>query len=183
MAGTTTTSRRTQRKTSDMNDMLVQFNKAVDDLEALRAASVSVFNYKVENLSAGADITARAFFVAPVALTVLDSVKIIPEAASTGVDSGNSLIVTLRNITEGADVATITRTTDLAANTPVALTLAAAAADIAASDVLGLVVTQGAAADASTFVLQFSFQRQSVDAAGDMTAAKVGDLTGTAITE
>jgi hypothetical protein len=183
MAGTTTTSRRTQRSGSDVNDLLIQFNKLVDNAETLRQASFGVFNYKVEDLGAGADLTARAFFVAPFALTVLDSVQVIPEAASAGVDGSNTLVLTLRNITASEDIATITRTTDLAANTPVALTLTAANADIAASDVLGLVVTQGAAANAGTFLFQFAYQRQTVDAAADMTAAKVGDLTATAITE
>lgn len=147
--------------------------KVVDDLEKLRAALIDIFSYKIENLAAGADLTARAFFVAPAALTILDSVKLIPEAASTGVDGSNTLVVTLRNITEGVDIATITRTADLVANTPLALTLTSANADIAAGDVLGIVVTQGATADAGTFMVQFSFQRQTVDAAGDLAAAKV----------
>lgn len=36
MAGTTTSSRRTALRSSDVNDGLIQFNKAVDDLETLR---------------------------------------------------------------------------------------------------------------------------------------------------
>lgn len=38
MAGTTTKSRRTQLAGNDVNDLLIQFNKLVDDLETLRAA-------------------------------------------------------------------------------------------------------------------------------------------------
>lgn len=175
MAGTTVTAASVSPTHSAEYRAIAELNNVVDDLETLRAASVRVFSYKVENLAAGADITARAFFVAPYALTVLDSVKLIPEAASTGVDVSNTLVVTLRNITEGVDIATVTRGAggDLVANTPVALTLTAANADIAAADVLGLVVTQGATADASTFVLQFAWQQQTVDAAADMTAAKI----------
>lgn len=165
--------------TSALYRLIVNFNKAVVDLEALRAAQVHVFNYKVENLAAGADLTERAFFSHPNALTVL-AAKIIPEGASAGVDGSNTIVVTLRNITEAVDVASVTRTADLAANTPVSLTLTAANADIAAGDVLGVVVTNGAAADPDTFVVQFSFALQTVDAAGDMTAAKIGNDAGTA---
>lgn len=112
------------------------------------------FNYKVEDLAAGVDITARAFFQAKEALEVLTA-AIVPEAASVGVDGANTLVVTLRNITQAKDIATVTRTTDLVANTPVALAVTLANAKVTKEDVLGLVVTQGATANAGTFVLQF----------------------------
>ena len=38
MAGTTTKSRRTALRGADVNDLLIQFNKLVDDMETLRAA-------------------------------------------------------------------------------------------------------------------------------------------------
>lgn len=37
MAGTTTKSRRTQVTSSDMNDLVIQFNKLVDDIELIRS--------------------------------------------------------------------------------------------------------------------------------------------------
>lgn len=116
---------------------------------------------RVEDLSAGADITARAFFRAKYPIEVLEA-EILPEAVSAGVDGSNTLAVTLRNITEGVDIATVTRTTDLAANTPVALTVTAANADVAADDVLGIVVTQGATANAGRFILQVTYRVQSL---------------------
>lgn len=120
------------------------------------AGVVNVFNYKIEDLAQGGDITARAFFQAPRPCRVLDA-RIIPEAASTGVDGSNTLLVQLYNITQSAAVAAVTRTADLAANTPVALTVAASAAEIEEDDVLGIVVTQGTTANAGTFVLQVTY--------------------------
>lgn len=176
MAGTAISRRNSAAPNSDFEALKAEHNKTIDDLEVVRNyAGIGIFNYKVENLAAGADLTARAFFKAPVALTILDSVNVIPEAASTGIDGSNTLVLTLRNITESVDIATTTRTIDLAANAPVSLTLAAANADITSGDVLGLVVTQGAAADAGTFLFQFSFQRQAIDAATDLLAAKITD--------
>ena len=37
MAGTTTKSRRTALRNSDLNDLIIQFNKLVDDVELIRA--------------------------------------------------------------------------------------------------------------------------------------------------
>lgn len=151
-----------------------EHNKVVDDLEALRAASKQLFSYRVEDLSANGDITERAFFVAPAAITILDSVRALHEAASTGVDGGNTAVITLRNITAGENIATVTLSSDATANAATSLTLAGANADVASGEVLGIVVTQGTTADLARFNLQFEFQLQTVDAAADMTA---GDIT------
>lgn len=146
------------------------YNLVVADLEILRAAGAAqVIREFVEDLAAGADISARPIFVAPAALTVTSCV-VIPRANSAGIDGSNTLVLTLRNITEGADVATVTLTSDLVAGTPVTVTLQAANLDIAASDVLGVTVTQGAAADTAGLTFQVGFNRQSADAAGDLTA-------------
>jgi hypothetical protein len=155
-------------------------NDLIDDVELVRAAARQVVAYDIEDLAAGADIAARAIYSAPRASTVVDSVRVIAEAVSSGVDSGNTIVVTLRNITEGVNVASLTRTADLAANTAYTLTLDAANADIAASDVLGIVVTNGAAADPGKMILQFEIQPQTIDAAGDMTASKLANFAGTA---
>lgn len=151
--------------------LYLEFNKVITDLETLRAGIRETISVDNEDLAAGADIAARPFYQAKVAETVLDSVVYIPQANSVGVDGSNTLVITLRNVTEGVDIATVTRTTNLVAGTPVALTLTAANADIAASDVLGLTITQGATADVGTGVLQFEKKRQTIDAAADMTAA------------
>lgn len=49
MAGTTTASKRTQYTGSDVNDLIVQFNKLVTDVETLRA-----------NYATGTGVTATA---------------------------------------------------------------------------------------------------------------------------
>ena len=167
---------------SASRDLVIQHNAMVDDVELVRAGAREMFSYTIEDLGAGADITARAIMVMPRASTVLDSVRVVHQTASAAVDGSNTLIITLRNITEGADVASVTKTATTSANGVDTLALVAAAADIAANDVLGIVVTQGASSDAGIMHLQFEFQPQSIDASGDMTSAKIGNSSGTAIT-
>lgn len=60
MAGTTTSSRRTTLRSSDLNDLLVNFNKLVDDVEVLRAALNTLatnFNATLTKLDADAGVT------------------------------------------------------------------------------------------------------------------------------
>lgn len=182
MAGTTTKSRPQFYKGTDVADLVVQFNKVIDDLATVRSGVRTPVRYEADPGSAGTDITARAILVAPVALTILDSVKVVCTEATVGVDGSNTLVLTLRNITEAVDIATITRTATNSANDVLSLTLTAANADVAANDVLGVTVTQGATADAGRLMFQFEYQLQSADATADLLAAKIGDLTGTAIT-
>ncbi len=178
MAGTTTKDGDFFGLPGGQRNLVIQYNKLVDDVEVLRAALSPHFQYEHEDLSADADISARPIWVAPAAVTVT-SVVYLPRANSTGVDGSNTVVVTLRNITASANVASITRTTNFAAGTPVTVTLSTAA--VAASDVLGITVTQGTNADVAQGILLVHYQRQTVDAAGDMTAAKIGDSAGTAL--
>jgi hypothetical protein len=181
MAGTTVKSRLTLGVAGSVSrHMAIEHNKLVDDVELVRAGARQVVSYDIEDLAGGADISARAIYVAPRASTIIDSVKCVYEAASSGVDSGNTSVVTLRNITEGVNIASMTLTATTSANAAESLTLTASAADIAANDVLGIVVTNGATADTPKMILQFEIQPQTIDAAGDMTAAKIGDDSGTA---
>ena len=182
MAGTTTKSKQSQKIGADVGQLVVQHNLLIDDIETLRAAARSVVQYEADPGTAGTDITARAIFVAPAALTILDSVKVLFTEASVGVDASNTLVLTLRNITQAVDIATVTRTAVNSANDVVALTLTAANADAAASDVIGITVTQGVTADAARLSFQFEYQLQSADAAADLLAAKIGNMAGTAFT-
>lgn len=186
MAGTTVTATPTElmlgSRRSATHEAIASLNRLVDDVELVRAgANRHLFSHEVDPGAAGTDISARGVFVAPAALTILDSVKALATDAITGVDGSNTLVLTLRNITEGVDVATVTRTTTASANTVIALTLASANADIAANDVLGLTVTQGATADAARLMFQFEYAFATADAA-DLTAYKVADEAGTVIT-
>lgn len=117
----------------------------------------SCWHWAVENLSAGADITARAMHQCRVQTDIL-AVKVLHQANSTGVDGSNTVVLTLRNITQSADIATVTLSTNVTANTATALTLTAAQARCAAGDILGLVVTQGATADLGAFTLQTDYR-------------------------
>ena len=146
------------------------YNLVITDLATLRASgAVETILIPVEDLGAGSDIAARPALVAPAALTVT-SVLVLPYANSAGVDAGNSVVLTLRNITEGVDVATVTVTADFVSGTPITVTITGANADVAASDVLGITVTQGATANTAGFAFQVSFVRQALDAAGDLVA-------------
>lgn len=163
---------------SIVRELAIEHNQVVDDLETLRAASIQAVNYLIEDLAAGADIAERAIYIAPRAGTVLNTVRAIYEAASSAVDGSNTTVITLRNITEAVNIASVTLTDTTAANAVESLTLTSANADIAASDVLGVVVTNGATADTPKITLQFEVQPQTIDAAADMVAAKLGDDAG-----
>lgn len=182
MAGTTTKSRDNLGTRGAVRSLAVNFNKLVDDVETVRVANRLLFSAEVDPGSAGTDITARAVFVAPVALTILDSIKVIAVDAITGVDGSNTLVLTLRNITEGVDIATLTRTATSSANAVLSLTRDSNNADIAANDVIGVTVTQGATADAGLLRFQFEYYPATADAAADLTAAKIGNTAGTAFT-
>lgn len=158
------------------SQLYLQHNNLILDVEVLRAGSIALANYRTDELAAGADITERAFFRAERAITIVDSVGFLNEAASVGVDGSNTLAVTLRNITEAVDIATIVLTADTSANARTAMTLTAANADIAANDIIGVVVTQGATADVGRITLQFEYQPQTIDAAADLVAATLSTI-------
>lgn len=121
-------------------------------------------------LAAGVDITARAEFALPVEAQV-EAVTLIPQAASADVDTDNTIVVQLVNITDtSAVIAALTRTADLVANTPVSLTLVDAEAAIAADDVIGIIVTNGAAAAPGAMKLQVRYRE----------CAKLANDSGTA---
>lgn len=130
-------------------------------LDGLDLAGIGFFRITVADLAAGADITARAEFVCPFPLEILEA-KIVPIAVSAGVDGSNTVAVTLTNITASATIATLTSTADYAANTPLALTLTAANVNCAGDDVLGIVVTQGATADTAGFYVQVFYRPRAL---------------------
>lgn len=138
MAGAITAQRDVFGISGALRKHVVEFNKA-----AQYGVPLTV---RIEDLGAGADITARAAWKVPFAGFVTAAYA-IHEAASVGVDGANTVVLTLRNITEGVDIATATLTATSAANDATTLTVTAANADTAAGDVLGIVVTQGATAN------------------------------------
>lgn len=123
---------------------------------------VHTVSISIEDLGAGSDIADRGVFSAPYPITVLEA-KIVPWTVSAGVDGSNTLVVALKNLTEGVTIGTVTSTADLAAATPVSLTLTDANTDIAANDVLGVSVTQGATANTAGLFVQFSYRVRPVN--------------------
>lgn len=138
MPGTITKTRPTAVAESDLRSAVVEFNKLAQFGVPLTT--------RIEDLAAGADIAARAAWVLPAAGNVQD-VRVLHEAASVGVDATNTAVLTLRNITQAVDIATVTLAANATANGVSTLTLTSANQDTATSDVLGVVVTQGATAD------------------------------------
>ena len=111
----------------------------------------------VENLGAGADITARAFW-SPDRACYIKDIRIIWQAATVGVDGSNTLVVDVANATQsGVVIGTVSRTATNTANTSTSLTLTAANCDVAANDVITFAVTQGASADAGIFRIQVTY--------------------------
>lgn len=121
--------------------------------EDMYLSGVEYMAVTIEDLAAGADITERVIGRCKYPTEFLEC-EILPTAASVGVDGSNTLLVTLRNITGAVDIATVTLTTNLVLNTPVAMTITAAHRFAAGDDVIGIVVTQGATANTAGFIVQ-----------------------------
>lgn len=125
-------------------------------------AAASNFNlkthpYVVENLAADADITGRAVFFFPQKGS-FQAAYIHTAANSAGIDANNTAVFTLKISTK--TVATLTRTSNVTADTQYSFTPAAAAADTPAYNSertagtgITLDVTQGTNADMPAFVL------------------------------
>lgn len=180
MAGTTRTVKRawsnaivSEAAAEDALKTLVEEqNKVIDDLATVNVVSSPAlfFQYQVEDLGAGVDITERAFFSSGFALEIQEVVAIFGEA-TVGVDGSNTLLITLRNITQAEDVASVTLTANQAAGART--TVSITNDKPAANDVLGLIVTQGTTADAGLFELQAQYARFPISTPGTLVAAKL----------
>lgn len=161
MAGTGTVQKRrlTDYPGSACHEAIVQLNTVE-----------SVVHTDIEDLAAGADITARAFWSPRVASYILGA-RVIFQGATTGVDGSNTLVIDLTNATQGVTIGTLTRTATNTANSTASLTLTAAYQDVAADDVICFAVTQGATADAGKMRLQVTYRNHE----------QVGEADGTAI--
>lgn len=157
---TPTKSRRTGQVGSDVNDLAVQYN-------TLRQSA----QYMVEDLAAGAAITARAVWCAPASgAAYVHEAYVLHEAASVGVDGSNTSVLTLRNITQGVDIATVTLSATNSANDKSTLTVSNGA--LAAGDVVGVVVTNGATANPGKLNFVWWYR----------TSEQIGNAAGTALT-
>jgi hypothetical protein len=179
MAGSTTQNAVTTAPASDVRRLQVQHNNLVDDAEKLRVGVGWTVVEAVEDLGAGADITERGFVSFPVAMTLAYTPQAIHKAASAGIDGSNTAVITIRNITTATDMASVTLSANVSANTASALTASSTSA--AAGNVIGIVVTQGTNANLAAFNVVSVWRPQTVDAASDLVSAKIGDNAGVAI--
>jgi hypothetical protein len=119
---------------------------------------VKTITHAVENLAAGADIAARAIHTFANAAWIT-AVRVVNQAsAAAGIDASNTTVVTVAYV-GGDDVATATFNNVLAfplANVAYNMTLSAATKS-AAGNVLGLAVTNGAAADPGPFLVEVDY--------------------------
>ncbi len=118
--------------------------------------------YAIEDLSAGADIsTVRAIGRVPTGFTYeLIAGALIHEGAAAGIDGSNTVVLTVRNITQSLDMATLTLTASPAANAASGLTVSGTLANTvaAAGDVIGILLVQGATANLAKCGLQLDWR-------------------------
>lgn len=118
-------------------------------VEAVDNAMLFSHAYRVEDLAADADITGRPVFARGDAVKI-DSVYILTEGASAGVDDSNTAAIELVNAA-GNTVASVTYDSDSQPPDTAFEELALDATDLAAEEVLKLNVTQGTTADLPAF--------------------------------
>lgn len=148
-----------------------EFNKLVADVELVRGTNASTFLVTHEDLGAGADIVDRAIFASIGAITTIVFARYIPQANSVGVDGANTLTIAIRNITQGTDLATVTLTANVTVNVPVTVT--ATGNLIAANDIIGYSITQGATANVGTGVVMLVVRNAATDTADDLLASQL----------
>lgn len=136
-------------KGSDVHQMARQLNQVLASME-----------YSVEDLTAGTDIsTVRAIGRVPTGYTLeLVDGGLIHEANAAGVDGSNTVVLTIRNITQSLDMATLTLTTSPTANTVSSLTVTTANRVAASGNVIGFTLVQGATANLAKCGLQLWFR-------------------------
>jgi hypothetical protein len=115
-----------------------------------------LLSYQVEDLGAGASISARSIFAAPAEGARITKAAIVPQGAAAGVDAGNTVVVALQD--QGGNTI-CTKTYDNVTIPPedkVYDSLGAIHAThgvLTANEVVTLTVTQGATANMPGFVV------------------------------
>ncbi len=123
-------------------------------------AKTQVTVIAIEDLAAGADIAARAEFVAPAGGCTLTKIGIVPKGNSAGIDDGNTAVVAIADAAGNSIVSKTynTGTQPPAANTYASLgNLSATHKILTANEVVTVAVTQGATANLPGFNLIFEW--------------------------
>jgi hypothetical protein len=124
---------------------------------------LQTFYYTLADLAADADLSETVIFAAGQAVTI-ESIYIVPIAASTGVDASNTSAWTVKKGIAGTTL--VTQTYDGTPAFPAAGAearlgdLAAAAKNLALGDVLTLTVTNGTTADLDATLVIINFRPQ-----------------------
>lgn len=129
-----------------------------------QGGQVKTIRYKVENLSAGADIAERAI-ASWKRVGQIVGVRILSEEVNdSGIDDSNTMVVVLqRGATVAAAVTFMTVTYDTTNTFPAintvdeGLTLTEGNFPIAADDILSLQVTNGTNADPGPFIVEVDY--------------------------
>lgn len=115
-----------------------------------------VLTYQVEDLAAGADISNRTLFIAPVAYEVM-AASIVGQAASAGIDGSNTCVIALKKNNSGTIV---TKTYNAVTTFPAQGTVDGlgtiatdGSEDLASTNRITLDVTNGATADPPSFLI------------------------------
>lgn len=124
-------------------------------------AKTRILMYQIENLSAGADISARTIFAAPTGLDVtLTSVDIIPQDSSAGIDDSNTCVI---DIADGAGNSIVSKTYNTSTPLPGAGivgnlgALNATYKVLSAGEKLTFAVTNGSTANPPAMMLQVTY--------------------------
>lgn len=126
---------------------------------ALAAVIISV-PILIENLAAGADIAARACFMAPLPGCTLTNIGIIPQGSSAAIDDSNTAVIA---IATAAGDAIVTKTYNTATQPPAANvhgtlgSLSSTYKVLTAHEVITIAVTQGSSADLPAFILNLEY--------------------------
>jgi hypothetical protein len=119
-----------------------------------------VFNYVIEDLSAGADISTRAIFACPVGMVAtLQKAVIIPQGSAAGIDGSNTCAISLLAGTDAIVTKTYSNTVVMPnANVIGDLGSLDATHKVLVSDeLLHITVTNGATANPPSLILQVTY--------------------------
>lgn len=193
MAGTTTSSRRTALQNSDVNDLLIQFNKLADDVEHIRQQMSYMMPGVVLTAPASKAGTTSAKTWRTEAFTFTFRGKVTSAAAQEKAFTATSHDVALSkeawfvlSVQTDGTTFTITKAADQTIGTVV---LPTGPDNEIVVGYLQIVTGSGGIWDASTDdlavsgnIASFAFTDAPAMGAAGLTAAKIGNSSGTAIT-
>lgn len=126
---------------------------------ALLATVISV-PILIEDLAAGADVAARACFMAPLPGCTLTNIGIIPQGASADIDDSNTAVIV---VATAAGNAIVSKTYNTATQPPAANvhgtlgTLSSTYKVLTTHQVITVAITQGTTADLPAFILNLEY--------------------------